>query len=474
MKSTTAAHSLAFAVAFVVGCASALAACGTSKGDAPPGGGVGTDGDASDSACALCVTDGDCSGGSCVQLGGDSYCAPPCPTGNECSADRSCIPASTVEGQQVSVCIPRAAKCGDGTGTGGAPATPPAPNRMCGTLAGPDLAASCKSCGAHPCQVNGCYGGWWCNTSTSRCQAPPTTCPDAGDGGAAHVDAGGPVTGKVGPNGGTVSRLFFAVVGDTRPPVINDTKAYPTAVITQIYGDLESSTPRPSFAVSTGDYLFSSANGTQAAPQLDLYQAARAKYSGVVFAAMGNHECTGAVTSNCGAGNADGVTANYSAFLAKVLAPLGKTAPSYVVNVNAADASWTSKLVFVAGNAWFPSDNAWLDGVLSQPTTYTFIVRHEPKAASQAPGAHDSEISMAKHPYTLAIVGHTHTYGRTGQKQVTIGNGGAPLTGGVNYGYGLLQQRADGAIQVDMVDYASGQLDLGFRFAVHPDGSSAP
>jgi hypothetical protein len=37
-----------------------------------------------------------------------------------------------------------------------------------------------------------------------------------------------------------------------------------------------------------------------------------------------------------------------------------------------------------------------------------------------------------------------------------------------------LQQRADGAIQVDMVDYATGALDTAFRFAVNPDGSSAP
>ena len=300
------------------------------------------------------------------------------------------------------------------------------------------------------------------------------TCGGTGDGGAVRIDAGGPVTGTVGPNGGTVSRLFFAVVGDTRPPGINDTKGYPTQVITQIYSDLEGSTPRPSFAVSTGDYVFSTANGTQASPQLDIYEKARGQYSGVVFPAMGNHECTGAVTSNCGTGNADGITANYSAFLGKVLAPIGKTSPNYVVDVNAMDGAWTSKLVFVAGNAWSASDNTWLDGVLARPTTYTFIVRHEPKAASQAPGAHDSEIVMAKYPYTLAIVGHTHTYGRTGQRQVTIGNGGAPLTGGVNYGYGVLRQRSDGAIQVDMVDYSSGALDTAFGFAVHPDGSSAP
>jgi hypothetical protein len=81
---------------------------------------------------------------------------------------------------------------------------------------------------------------------------------------------------------------------------------------------------------------------------------------------------------------------------------------------------------------------------------------------------------MAQHPYTLAIVGHTHTYGKTGPKQVTIGNGGAPLVGGANYGFGLVQQRSDGAIQVDMINSSTGLADSAFRFAVRPDGSPAP
>ena len=108
------------------------------------------------------------------------------------------------------------------------------------------------------------------------------------------------------------------------------------------------------------------------------------------------------------------------------------------------------------------------------PPTYTFGVRHEPRIANTAPGVTPSEAIINAFPYTLAIVGHSHAYFKSGPKQVTIGNGGAPLTGGVNYGYGLVQQRNDGAIQVDMVDYGTGQPDLGFRFAVKPDGSPAP
>jgi hypothetical protein len=81
---------------------------------------------------------------------------------------------------------------------------------------------------------------------------------------------------------------------------------------------------------------------------------------------------------------------------------------------------------------------------------------------------------MAQFPYTLAIVGHTHTYAKTGPRQVTMGNGGAPLTGGSTYGFGLISQRADDAIQVDMIDYQTGKADLGFRFALKADGSPAP
>jgi hypothetical protein len=37
-----------------------------------------------------------------------------------------------------------------------------------------------------------------------------------------------------------------------------------------------------------------------------------------------------------------------------------------------------------------------------------------------------------------------------------------------------VQQRADNAIQFDMLDYQTSAPDTSFRFAVNPDGSSAP
>jgi hypothetical protein len=387
----------------------------------------GTD-PAAASQCKSCVQASECARGDvCAQFGGDSFCAAECTKAADCATGTTCAPLAGTNGASVKACVPDGDLCGAAMpGTGGS-------------------------------SGGGSGGGG-----------------SSGGSGGVPVDAGGPVVGSIGASGGSISRLYFAVVGDTRPPVINDTKAYPSAVITKIYSDLEALSPRPPFAVTTGDYLFSTGNGTQAAPQLDMYLQARQAFSNVVFPALGNHECTGAVTSNCGTGNKDGLTANYTAFLSKLLAPIGQTSPNYVINVDATDKSWTSKLVFVAGNAWSPSDAAWLETTLSVPTTYTFIVRHEPKAASTAPGCKASEAIMANHPYTLAIVGHTHTYGRTGPRQVTIGNGGAPLTGGANFGFGLIQQRADGAIEVNMVDYVTGKADAGFGFALHADGSAAP
>jgi hypothetical protein len=466
-------YALRFATAPAMAAISAVAlwvGCGGSSATPATDAGAGA---GSNPACPPCVTDPDCNGGVCAQLGSDSFCAPTCPVGNECAADRACMPVSTIAGDQVNACVAAAGDCAAttiGTDSGAPPPT-------CPGLASPTTAAPCSSCTGKPnCQPNGCFGGWWCNVATSRCQSPPTNCGGGGSGGpGGPFDGGAPVTAMVGPNGGTSSRLYFGIVGDTRPGGIDDTKGYPTAIIDKIYTDLEALSPRPPFVVGTGDYMFASASGTQSTPQLDLYLAARAKYSGTTFAAMGNHECTGATASNCGAGSANGVTNNYTAFLAKMLGPIGKTDPYYAIHVDATDGSWTSKTVFVAANAWSDAQAAWLEAELAKPTTYTFLVRHESHSVTQAPGVRPAEQIMAKYPYTLSFVGHTHTYEHfSTSREVVIGNGGAPLTGSKNYGFAIAQQRPDQAIEVDMLDYATLAADTSFRFAVKADGSLAP
>ena len=108
-------------------------------------------------------------------------------------------------------------------------------------------------------------------------------------------------------------------------------------------------------------------------------------------------------------------------------------------------------------------------------TTYTFIIRHESsELGSTIPGVSPSDAIINKYPFTLKIVGHTHLYEhKSYAKEVVVGNGGAPLTGTSNFGYALVSQRSDGAIVVDMYDYATRAADGAFHFAVKADGSAA-
>jgi hypothetical protein len=269
-------------------------------------------------------------------------------------------------------------------------------------------------------------------------------------------------TGVTGTTGGTLDTLGFAIVGDTRPPNEDDTSVYPTAVITKIWQEVQATSPRPPFAVSTGDYMFANITGTQQEPQMALYLGARAAYSGVTFAAMGNHECTGADASNCGTGNKNAITPNYTTFLTKMLNPIGITLPYYTVNVSSAKAgAWTAKLVFIAANAWDATQSAWLDAEMAKPTTYTFVVRHEGKSSDDPqnpiPGIAPSEAIIAKYPWTVKLVGHTHTYEfRDADREIVVGNGGAPLSGSPNYGYVIATQRADGNMVFNSIDYSDG------------------
>jgi len=307
-------------------------------------------------------------------------------------------------------------------------------------------------------------GGATTSTSTST----------SGTGGKSGTGGSTTATGVTGISGGTLDLLNFVIVGDTRPPNEDDTAGYPTAIITKIWQDVEAFSPRPAFAVTTGDYQFASTTGTQQAAQIGLYLTARAAFTNVSFAAMGNHECTGATASNCGTGNTDGITTNYTTFMTKMLTPLGLKLPYYTVNIASPTKAWTAKLVFVAGNAWDATQATWLEGELAKPTTYTFVVRHEGASATTAPGVTPSIAIVNKYPFTLNLVGHTHEYYYNPQdREVVVGNGGAPLSGTGNYGYVVAQQRAsDGAIVFNEYDYMTNAVAN--TFALKADGTTAP
>ena len=282
------------------------------------------------------------------------------------------------------------------------------------------------------------------------------------------LDAGS-FTSNINSSGGTESDLYFAVVGDTRPANEDDTSAYPTTIINTIYQDIAKVSPMPPFVVgSTGDYQFASPTGTEGATQLGYYKTALGYYSGTFFAGMGNHECTGYTNSNCGSGNADGITNNYTSFLT-TLRGSSSALPYYVINVNATDSSWTAKFIFVAANAWDSTQSSWLTTQLAVTTTYTFLVRHESASANTAPGVTPAETIMKSDPYTLSIVGHSHEYSHSsGSREVIIGNGGAPISTSQDYGYALVTRLGTGDIQVAMYDYKTNAVDSSFTVTVTP------
>ena len=462
----------AFAVVVSLSCAASQATNPGGAGGAGASGGAG----AGSPACVPCVQGSDCApDGICAQFAGDSYCAPDC-SQNSCAADRVCTALMSTEGNQVNVCVPRNDCSGQGGsgGSGGTTTTTTTtpPSDICGNLYGPNESACCSACNGQPCQSNGCYGGWWCNVDTCHCQAAPSGNCGTGGSGAGGSDTGGN-GGSVGINGGTLDTLSFAIVGDTRPNLEDDTANYPTAIIHKIWQDVEAASPRPAFAISTGDYMFANPWGSEPGPQLDKYLGARAAYTNVAFPALGNHECTGGTASNCGAGNASGVTHSYQAFFDKMLTPIGVTKPYYTVNIGSTTNAWSAKFVFMAANAWDSAQQSWLTTELSTPTTYTFVIRHEGPSANTAPGVTPSISIINQHPHTLTICGHTHTYERlASEKTVIVGNGGAPLSGSVNYGYVIARQRSDGAIVFKEYDYDTNAVQA--TFALKADGTPAP
>jgi hypothetical protein len=278
------------------------------------------------------------------------------------------------------------------------------------------------------------------------------------------------VTSSLTGSGGKVSSLLFAIAGDTRPANEDDTSGYPSTIIKTIFSDITARSPQPPFVVSTGDYQYANPTGSQSAPQLTQFLDARANYPGQWYPAMGNHECTGYTASNCGPNGTDGVTTNYTNFLQMMLGPIHQTNPYYSIEIDAEDGSWTSKFVFVAANAWDSGQSSWLESTLSKATTYTFVLRHEANEANTAPGVSPSESIITQHPLTLEICGHTHDYSKSGNR-IVVGNGGAPLSGSADYGYGLVEQQSNGNLSVDMIDYQSGAADSSFHFVVTPTGS---
>jgi hypothetical protein len=276
------------------------------------------------------------------------------------------------------------------------------------------------------------------------CNDPSMTMdPGGGGGGGGTGDPGQPGSGQA---------LRFAVVGDSRPGNENDTANYPTAIVSGNFKLIQAKSLQ--FVVATGDYMFASTAASVTAQVDDLLMSESA-FSGPVYRAMGNHECTGATASNCPAYNE---TANVTAFMTRLL-PSGVTAPYFRQDFDTPNGK--AKFVFIAANAWNQTQASWLDAQLSDPTPYTFVVRHEPADVTETPGVSPSEAIIAKYPYTIELLGHSHEYRRLDTQHVISGNGGAPVHsyyGGAGSGYGFLmfEQQADGSLQATEIDEMTG------------------
>ena len=272
-----------------------------------------------------------------------------------------------------------------------------------------------------------------------------------GSGGRGGGGAGGGGTGGGGGGGGGSGGLLkFAVFGDCRPPNNDDTSGYPSTIIGGIFSLAQSNGAQ--FAIGTGDYMFATSSSAVTA-QVALFKQAMAHYSaGPVYLTMGNHECTGATASNCPNLNE---TPNVQAFMQMV--PSGVTKPYYRIDMNTP--MGTAKFVFIAANAWDSTQQSWLTTQLAQPTTYTFIMRHESIQSSGVPtGVTASEQLITAHPYTLELLGHTHEYRHVDTQHVISGNAGAPLTSGGGYGLLLVEQQTNGNITVNEIDESTGNV----------------
>jgi hypothetical protein len=299
----------------------------------------------------------------------------------------------------------------------------------------------------------------------------------------------------------SMSNLVFGAFGDIRPANPDDTASYPDGIISKIFAGLQRQ--GITFAVNAGDHCFQTDTSSGAACHTQFVSHfmadMNANYTGKMIPTMGNHEGCGyfaATDGNCTSWTSGLV----HDFLVDIVQPTtGQSAyPYYSVVVYG---SWgTAKFVHVAANAWTSAQNTWLTNTLNVPTTYTFVVRHEPYSDTRAPGVTPSESLYMSHynsgTLTLSITGHTHLiqlpggtqpygdpYGSTQPYEVILGNAGAPLDAGPYYGYAISTRRAsDGAIVTqayesvssDGVTFLNDAADTNYRFAVNPNGTSNP
>lgn len=270
--------------------------------------------------------------------------------------------------------------------------------------------------------------------------APPSTAPPSG---------------SVGPNGGSVDRLWFAATGDTRPGSCDATDQYPRAAVAQLASSMKALSVQ--FALDLGDHMFvCNQSLPEARQQMGFYMGAIAAGPATWWLTMGNHECGAAYSGGgCAVGRPD---ANFDAYLEALARPR----PWYANDVQTS--LGLARFVVIADDAWGAEQAAWLESTLADADAharYTILARHHPVTGSRT-GPGEILAAIGRHKATLILTAHTHSYAHDGPRSAIIGLGGA----GPSTGFATVLQNADGTLTFTLHD-ASGN-PLGAPWSVAP------
>ena len=374
--------------------------------------------------CAYCENDSQCAGTPCFQdVSGTRFCGYPC--GDGCPSGYSCQTVMGTTGLQ-QTCFPNDEACVPSTTGSGTPdlSMASAADDLGGQSGAADLA------------------------------------------GTSPKDFGGiPTGGQVGPQGGTVDRLFFGFTGDTRPAQCGD--VYPTMIIQNIFTQMKSDGVQ--FALDQGDHMFNCGSGqsalTAAHQQMGDYVTAANLLGKTVFMTMGNHECSGEAQALCSLSSYGG-NPNYTAFM-DALKPVASS-PYYRFDVMTK--TGLAAFIVVADDAWDATQQQWLTTQLTDADAkakYTFVSKHHPDGNTDHPEFQQIYDLVRKHKYTLFLTGHSHLFKRQSSdpRAMVIGCGGAPLAGGTFWGYGTALQGSDDRIYVTIHDQATRNVVQTFDVA---------
>jgi hypothetical protein len=104
---------------------------------------------------------------------------------------------------------------------------------------------------------------------------------------------------------------------------------------------------------------------------------------------------------------------------------------------------------------WDSRQLAWITGELSSSAPYHVVLKHQPSDSTDNDETTFKQI-IAAHKPTLIIAGHSHTYDRPHNNELTLGTAGAPLASGApGYGYAMVDQTSTGKLQVTVYDSSS-------------------